>query len=177
MVLYRHSDRRFPFLWDAADQPAARWNRAGEGPVQYLADTPYGAWAEFLRHEDITDPADLAGVSRALWAVDVELGAETLAVPAVDPAEATGGLSSYPDCQAEAERLAATGATGLKAVSAALLAGAAAGHHVLDGRLIDGPARDGWAYVLFGSRPDAVGWLVVATGSPPAEVLSRVRHL
>ena len=43
--------------------------------------------------------------------------------------------------------------------------------------LIDGPARDGWAYVLFGSRPDAVGWLVVATGNPPAELLSRVRHL
>src|SRR5205823_2277822 len=31
----------------------------GDGPAQYFADTPVGAWAEFLRHEGITDEADL----------------------------------------------------------------------------------------------------------------------
>jgi hypothetical protein len=49
-------------LWEAASQPAARWHADGEGPAQYLADTPVGAWAEFLRHEGITDEADLSGV-------------------------------------------------------------------------------------------------------------------
>ena len=62
MILFRHCDRRFPFQWDAASQPAARWHADGEGPAQYLADTPVGAWAEFLRHEGITDEADLSGV-------------------------------------------------------------------------------------------------------------------
>ena len=71
MIAFRHCDRRWPFLWESAVQPQARWHGEGEGPVQYLADTPDGAWAEFLRHEEITDEADLAGVSRALWAVSV----------------------------------------------------------------------------------------------------------
>ena len=66
MIAFRHCDRRWPFLWESAVQPQARWHGDGEGPVQYLADTPDGAWAEFLRHEEITDEADLAGVSRAL---------------------------------------------------------------------------------------------------------------
>jgi hypothetical protein len=46
-MLFRHTDPRFPFLWESTDQPPARWHDRGEGPVQYLADTPDGAWAEF----------------------------------------------------------------------------------------------------------------------------------
>ena len=71
MIAFRHSDGRFPFLWEDANQPSARWHREGEGPVQYLADTPDGAWAEFLRHEEITDEIDLEGISRALWTVSI----------------------------------------------------------------------------------------------------------
>ena len=55
MIVYRHADARFPFLWESADQPPARWHGSGEGPVQYFADTPDGAWAEFVRHEGITE--------------------------------------------------------------------------------------------------------------------------
>ena len=87
MILYRHGDQRFPFLWETPDQPPARWHSEGEGPVHYFADTPPGAWAEFLRHEGITGASELENVRRALWAVqapdDLEaaepkLGSKTL---------------------------------------------------------------------------------------------------
>jgi hypothetical protein len=65
-VGFRHGDPRFPFFWESDRQPEGRWHGSGEGPVQYLADTPDGAWAEFLRHEEITEVADLAGVRRRL---------------------------------------------------------------------------------------------------------------
>ena len=111
MILFRHADPRFPFLWETASQPAGRWHAPGEGPVHYLADTPDGAWAEFLRHEEIRDPEDLAGIRR-----------------------------------------------------------------VQEG-LREGPDRDGQVYVIFGRRPDLVGWPVTFVGSPPEYLLGRVRHL
>ncbi len=40
MIAYRHADPRFPFLWESNAQPPGRWHGIGEGPVQYLADTP-----------------------------------------------------------------------------------------------------------------------------------------
>ena len=71
MIGYRHCDRRFPFLWSDSSQPPARWHSLGEGPANYFADTPVGAWAEFIRHEGITEEADLASVDRSLWAVEI----------------------------------------------------------------------------------------------------------
>src|SRR5256884_1317297 len=52
------------FLWETGAQPPARWHGAGEGPAQYFSSTPEAAWAEFLRHEEIREAADLAGVER-----------------------------------------------------------------------------------------------------------------
>jgi hypothetical protein len=54
MIVYRHADPRFLFLWESAAQPSARWHGLDDEPVQYFADTPDGAWAEFLRREGIT---------------------------------------------------------------------------------------------------------------------------
>ena len=62
MTGFRHTDPRFPFLWAGASQPAGRWNRKGE-LTHYFNDTPDGAWAEFLRHEEIDDPEDLATIT------------------------------------------------------------------------------------------------------------------
>ena len=45
-VGFRHCDPRFGFLWLTAAQPEARWHAAGEGPANYFADTPTGAWDE-----------------------------------------------------------------------------------------------------------------------------------
>lgn len=173
---FRHCDPRYPFLWTSAAQPAARWHGAGEGPANYFADTPEGAWAEFLRHEEITDAADLAGVRRSLWAV--ALPEQGYAQPAgLPPATLHGGLASYPTCQAEARRLRAGGAMRLEAPSAALLPGAARGWGVHGAEVERAAAsRDGRVWVLFGHAA-LVGWIAADAAAPPAAVLPLVRPL
>ena len=142
--------------------------------MQYFADTPGGAWAEFLRHEEITDLDDLDGVRRALWAV--EIGDPVLEAPALPEPVVRGGPVTYRACQDEAARLRANRATGLKVKSAALADGAASGWRVELG-LRPGPPADGAVIVLFGARPDLLGWLIVDAGCPPIEVLRHVRPL
>ena len=109
MIGFRHADPRYPFLWEGAGQPAARWHAAGDGPAHYFCDTPDGAWAEFLRHEEISDPDDLTTIRRALWAVD--LGDPSLESPRLSREVLTGGRESYSACQAEASRLRSRGCT------------------------------------------------------------------
>src|SRR5438093_4339847 len=125
MIGYRHCDRRFPFLWSDSSQPPARWHSAGEGPANYFADTPAGAWAEFIRHEGITEEADLPGVERSLWAV--EIPDADCPRPNLPKSVLSGGLTTYADCQNEAHRMRVTGAECLEAPSAALLPGGARG--------------------------------------------------
>jgi hypothetical protein len=161
-----------PFLWQSSAQPAGRWHAAGEGPANYFADTPIGAWAEFLRHEEITDPADLAGVRRSLWVV--ELPDSGYAQPKLGPRTLTGGLSSYAACQAEARRLRAAGAARLAAPAAALKPGTARGWTAAPDVARASTPRDGRVWVLFGPCT-AVGWPAVVAGAPPAEVLPLVR--
>ncbi len=107
MIVFRHNDSRFPFLWETANQPCARWHREREGPVQYLADTPGGAWAEFLRHEETIDEIDLDGISRALWAV--RLTDTDFATPELPDDVVRGGADSYEACRKEAARLVTLG--------------------------------------------------------------------
>lgn len=176
MIAYRHTDPRRPFLWAGAGQPAGRWVDADGGPVHYLADTPDGAWAEFLRHEAITETADLSGIERGLWAV--EIGDLPGAEPELDHATCIGGLSSYPACRAEAARLRAQGERGLVAPSAALAAGGAHGWRVTTwGQEAPGPSRDGRVVVLFGARPDLTGWAAADVGRPDPRLVGRVRPL
>lgn len=172
---FRHCDPRFGFLWLSAAQPEARWHAAGEGPANYFADTPTGAWAEFLRHEEITDARDLAGVKRSLWAV--ELPDDGFAAPALAASVLQGGLATYAACQDEARRLRASGAARLEAPCAALLPGGANGTRAAgSGLATAAPARDGRVWVLFGTV-EVRGWLAVDGGSPPASVLPAVRPL
>lgn len=175
MIVYRHADARFPFLWESADQPAARWHGTGEGPVQYFADTPDGAWAEFLRHEGITEETELANVRRALWAIELpdDLPAEAPRLP--QPA-LTGGITTYEQCQKEARRLRTRGAPALRAPSAALLPGGARGWKV-DGGLQPAAERDGSVLAVFGAQPDFVGWMAAFAARPRSDLLGRVRHL
>lgn len=172
---FRHCDPRFAFLWTDAAQPGARWHGDGEGPANYFADTPVGAWAEFLRHEGITDAADLAGVQRSLWAV--ELPAHGYARPTIAPDLATGGLSSYPACQDEARRLRAAGHDRIEAPAAALRPGTARGWVAAAVGMAPAVApRDGLVWVLYGLQA-STGWVVVDAGAPPAVVLPLVRPL
>ena len=172
MIGFRHADPRYPFLWEGRSQPAGRWHAAGDGPAHYFSDTADGAWAEFLRHEEITDPEDVAGICRALWVVD--LGNQPAAQPELPRAVSTGGPGTYQNCQLEARRLREQGATGITAPSAALLPGTAGGR--VDGGLSPGPARDGKVIVLYGPRPDLTGWIATVAGRPGTELLRRVRH-
>lgn len=174
MICYRHVDPRLPFLVESAAQPAARWHDAGGGPVQYLSDTPDGAWAEFLRHEEITEPEDLATVRRALWAVDVP--DEDYFAPNLPPEVLTGGPETYPACREEASRIRDRGGNGIIASSPSLLRGEARGWRV-DGGLASGPDRDGRTIILFGRRPHLVGWAAAAEGRPRDDLLAAVRHV
>jgi hypothetical protein len=174
---FRSCDPAYAFLWEGAAQPPARWHGSGRGPVHYLADSPSGAWAELVRHEALSDPADLVDVRRAMWAVEVPeddvVGAARARLPR---SVTTGGVDTYERCQAHADRLRAAGATAILAPSAALSRGAAGGRRT-DRGLQPAPAADGRVIALIGGRPDLVGWVVVTDGRPPVEVLSVVRPL
>lgn len=174
MIVYRHADPRHPFLWEDAGQPSARWHGLGEGPVHYFADTPNGAWAEFLRHEEIHDPADLAGVRRALWAIEIPRKPHSR--PRLPHKILSGGPETYTECQEEAARLRLQGKEGFRAPSAALRPGGAGGW-IVDGGIREAGTRAGEVIVLFGRRPDLVGWPITLAGSPPEELLERVRYL
>lgn len=176
-IWFRSTDRRYPFLWDSDGQPPARWHDEGDGPAQYLSSTPDGAWAEFLRHEEITDPAELSGICRMIWAVELRLERESLAEPELPAAALVGGRSSHARCRREARRLRAAGATGLVAPSAALLPGRARGQRTEGSALVEAEDRDGETLVLFGSRPGARGWIAADRGAPTPRTLGLIRHL
>jgi hypothetical protein len=174
VICYRHTDPRLPFLVESTAQPPTRWHDVGEGPVQYFSDTPDGAWAEFLRHEEITETDDLATVRRAVWVVNVP--DEDYPEPDLPPEVLTGDPESYPACREEARRIRDRGAPGIVALSAGLLPGAARGWRVERG-LTPAPDRDGRTIVLFGRRPDLVGWAAASEGRPRGDILGAVRHL
>ncbi len=172
---YRNADSRFPFLWADHRQPAARWHGAEEGPVNYFADTPDGAWAEFLRHEEIHTLDDLAGISRAIWATNVQ--ASNTATPGLPSNDLLGDESTYDVCQGEARHIRALGFDSLIAPSAALRSGEAAGWQVTDTETRCVPPRDGNVLVLFGAPAGRVeGWKVSADAKPPVRLLDAVRH-
>jgi len=173
MILFRQTDYRYPFLWEDDQQPPARWHGEGAGPVHYLADTPDGAWAELLRQEEIRDPEELKTIRRSLWAIEVP--DEASVEPELPEQILIGNPGTWARCQEEARRLRAAGATRITTKSAALLPGQARGWRV-DGGLQQGPSRDGQVRVLFGPRPDLVGWAVVVEGRPGEDLLPRIHH-
>ena len=175
MIWFRHTDPRLPFFWEGAGQPPARWHGEGDGPVQYLSDTPDGAWAEFLRHERITDETHLANVERWVWAIEVPEGSERVSRPRLFRRTLRGGTETYPACQEEARRVRARGDTALEAPAAALATGGARGQ-LVQGDLVEAPARDGHTLALFGPRPDLRGWVCAEAGRPTTRVLALVNH-
>jgi hypothetical protein len=178
MIVFRVCDSRFPFLWTqttGTHQPSARWHAEGEGPVQYLTDTPPGAWAELLRHEEITDPADLAGISARLWAIDI--ADVEMHEPRLTQAAMTSTPHGYEVCRAEARRLRAAGAKCIIAPSAALARGQGAGFHVGAAGLTRATMRDGRVIAHFGALPDAEGWCAADAARPDPELLGQLRPL
>jgi RES domain len=174
MIAFRQVDARYPFLWEDASQPAARWHGEGEGPVHYFANTPDGAWAEFLRHEEIDDPADLKTIRRQMWAVDIgNLPTERVDLPRD---VLTGGPETYTRCREHARALRARGVRRLAAISAALTPGGARGLCVRGG-VQPGDPLDGVVVAIFGPPDDLLGWIAAVDGRPPDDLLPRVHHL
>jgi hypothetical protein len=173
MIGFRQVDRRYPFLWEDDRQPEGRWHARGEGPAHYLADTPDGAWAEFLRHEEITDPDDLPTIRRQLWAIDLgDAPAASVRLPA---RVLRGGPDTYPRCRREAATLRARGHTRIVAPSAALKPGGARGWVVHAG-VHPAPPRGGLVFVIFGAPGGLVGWIAAQAGWPDAGLLERVNY-
>ena len=174
-VWFRNADRNYGYTWDTSAQPPMRWHAAGDGPAQYLADTPDGAWAEFLRHEEITDPDDLAMITRRVWAIDVpDDVVAAAATPTLPTSVSRGGEDTYPACQQEAARLRAAGAHALIARSAAIDAvpGCRPGS-----QLDAADARDARVLVVFGPGDRMTGWMCHDTGTPDPALRPRIRPL
>ena len=178
MIVFRVCDSRFPFLWTLSSgvrQRSARWHALGEGPVQYFSDTPPGAWSELLRHEEITDAADLAGISARLWAIEIDDA--QMHEPDLPQVALRSNPDGYEICRAEARRLRAAGATRIVAPSAALHSGEGAGFHVGNTGLLRAARRDARVIAHFGVLPNAEGWCAADSARPDTELLARVRPL
>jgi hypothetical protein len=173
VIVFRQVDARYPFLWEDATQPAGRWHADGEGPVHYFADTPDGAWAEFLRHEEITDPDDLSTIRRQIWAVDI--GDAPLQRVELPEAVLTGGRDTYSSCQQEARVMRDRGISRVVAVTAALMSGGARAMRV-DGGVRVAEPQDGETVVIFGTPSDLRGWIAGNDAAPPPDLIGRVRH-
>lgn len=128
-----------------------------------------------IRHFEITDPADLAGLRHTVWAVAVPDDLD-MAIPSIDRRTMTGGLDTYEACQREAARLRAGAADAIVAPSAALLDGEARGWRV-DGGLRPGDDRQGRVVILFDPRPRLVAWRTSVEGKPDPALLAKVRQL
>lgn len=172
-VAFRWSSYDTP-LWARPNRTAQRWNRAGEGPTQYLSLSTDGAWAELIRAEELRSPGDVRAVSMPMWVLRIR---ETHIADyrTFERAEAAG---FPPDalvdddrerCRAEGTRLRASGFRGVVTPSAAM--------------------PDCMNLTLFGSRL-AVDWECpdekrlasfvpvkqMAVGHPPDGLLDQVRH-
>lgn len=172
MIVFRNADPRYPFLWETTNQPGARYHQDGDGPAQYFADTANGAWAEFLRHAEITDVDELEDVRRAMWCI--EISDDIPPVSALPPTIATGDKTSYAACQDYASSLRKRGQNRIHEKSAALVPGGARGSRVNKG-LQNGPAREGVIVVIFDYLPNETGWRI-CVGSPPVHVLAVTKH-
>ena len=173
MMAFRRVDARYPFLWEDAFQPAGRWHADGEGPAHYFADTPNGAWAELLRHEEISDPEDLGTIRGQIWAVEIgDAPSERVALP-LDIL--MGGPDTHPTCQEAVRAIRARGVRRVAAVTAALRPGGARGWRI-EGSVQPGEPRDGLTIVIFGPPGDLLGWVAGEDARPSVDLLDRVNH-
>ena len=173
MIAFRQVDARYPLLWEDASQPSGRWHAAGDGPAHYFADTPDGAWAELLRHEEITDPDDLLTIRRQMWAVEIG----DAAIEHVDlPLDVlTGSPDKYPECREAVRAIRSRGVHRVAAATASLQPGGARGVRV-EGGVQPGDPRDGLTIVIFGSPRDLVAWVAAEDARPSVDLLDRVHH-
>jgi RES domain-containing protein len=171
LIAFRQTDYDVPF-WARNNSSEARWNTAGDPPTQYWSLHPDGAWAEYLRQEEVEDDAAAAEIRRAMWVCRVPLGtivdlrdAATCAVHAISPEALID--RDWSACQELATQLRDAGCAGVISPNAAI-----SGHTNLTifgaRRAIDWQRRP----VLRSTIPAAV----VAVGGPPPGLAEKVRR-
>jgi RES domain-containing protein len=172
LIAFRQTDYDMPF-WARNNSFQARWNAAGDPPTQYWSLHPDGAWAEFLRQEEIADEAAVALVRRTIWTCRVPRGtfvdlrqSETCEAYGIEFDALTA--ADWGPCQALGARLREDRCPGILSPCAAL-----EGHTNLTifgaKRAIDWQRRP----ALHSQIPAAV----VAVGSPPVGLVERIaRH-
>lgn len=128
-LAHREVDPHWPPLYRGAGeaiptQESGRWHRQGEGYAQYMSLDPMGAWAEFVRREEIRDETRRRAARRNLWRITVEetdiadlSSFERLAICGLDPEIATG---KWEHSHRLADELREAGYRGLLTPSASL---------------------------------------------------------
>lgn len=167
-VAFRQTDYDVPF-WARNNTYPGRWNRPGDEATQYWSLDPDGAWAEFVRQEELGSN-DLPLIRRPMWICRISIGSLIdLRERHVREQHSTdlGTLlgADWEPCQLLAAKLRAAGAGGLLTPSAAL-----------DGcsnLTIFGPRRA----IDWTRRPalhSTVPAAITAVGGPTADIVERV---
>jgi RES domain-containing protein len=169
-VGFRYSDYDNPF-WARANTLGGRWHRGGTEPTQYLSLSPDAAWADRIRHENLTTEIEVAMIRMPLWVAKLEEN-RIADYSTFDTAEGAGFPpdalvdDDWTRCQEEGDRLRSLGFRGILAPAASL------------------PGEK--CITLFGGRR-AVDWedeplvasairaKIVTVGSPPTDLVHRVR--
>lgn len=116
-------------LWVSPNRREGRWSRPQDGTIaQYCALDVASAIAEVVRSEDLRDAAAAEELRIGIWELRIDEGA-VVDYSTPELAERQGFAwapllsDSWQECQAEAARIAALGARGVIAPSAALPGG------------------------------------------------------
>lgn len=170
VVAFRYASYDVPF-WARANTLPGRWHRVGDGPTQYWALNPDGAWAELIRHEDLTTAQDLRMVQMPMWTCRTPLA---MVVDLCDPdTQERHGIS--------AEQLISSNWTACQDLGRTLrqtYRGVLSPSAVLPGHV---------NFTMFGARrmiswdsrsslASAVPAALVAIGRPPDDLLHRVHR-
>jgi RES domain-containing protein len=169
LLAFRQTDYDVPF-WARSNSHPGRWNRPGDPSTQYWSLHPDGAWAEFLRQEELTAADDVDALRRPIWVCRISLA--PLADLRSDEQRDRWGIAADalvdPDwaaCQDLARTLREQRVAGVIAPSAAI-----EGH---DNLTIFGPRRAIDLHrtpVLHSTVPAAMA----ARGAPDPGLLSRI---
>jgi RES domain-containing protein len=168
---YRYSSYDTP-LWTRPNSEAGRWHSPEDGPTQYLSMTTDGAWADLIRHEELSSEYEVSLVNIQMWAIKVDQ-ALVVDYSTFEKAEAAGLNpetlidDNLTRSRQEGARLRSLGYAGVLAPSAAL-----PGARNLT--LFGARTASSWSQppLLASSMPTSI----VAVGGPPAGLLAQVRR-
>jgi RES domain-containing protein len=169
-VAFRWTSYDVPF-WARPNSRSGRWNRAGEEPTQYWSLDPEAAWAELIRHENLTSEEELDLVRMPFWVCRIP-AARLIDLRRPEERERHGVADDdlIDDDWSACQALAAT----LRPLAAGVIAPCAALPTKANVTLFGARRAIAW------DRPPALASAVSATrgaiGRPPPGLVGRVRR-